>query len=249
MRFTINESQQAFFKKVYYKRAREVLYKTALPVIELSDNVSVDELKQRVPMLLKPEQMSEYLIGLWSKVGGRFASDTAKRIRNKKSVESPDIEGWEEAFRAYASERSLVKRKTKEILSTEAQMINDTLDRIVRESGGSSVQALSGAIKEDFITQLVTIQTWEAERIARTEVIGASNKGSYDGAKSTGEDIKKGWSTSGLPGIRPTHLLYESFGWVHMDKEFTSGLLYPGDPNGEAGEIINCRCTIIYNVD
>ena len=61
--------------------------------------------------------------------------------------------------------------------------------------------------------------------------------------------MKKGWLTSGLKGVRDSHLLYESQGFVSMDYEYAPGLKHPGDPNGAANEIINCRCTIIYNVD
>lgn len=142
-------------------------------------------------------------------------------------------------------------KKAKKILTTSAEILNLVIDSVVAEglSEGQSIGVISGALKDSFLGKMRTIQNYEAERIARTEVIGASNKGSYDGALSTGLNMQKGWSTSGLQGIRPTHLLYESFGWVSMEKEYAAGLRHPGDPLGEAGEIINCRCTIIYNVD
>jgi hypothetical protein len=61
--------------------------------------------------------------------------------------------------------------------------------------------------------------------------------------------MKKAWLTSGLPGIRQSHLDYEALGDVEMEYDFAPGLQYPGDPEGEPEEIINCRCTVIYNVD
>jgi hypothetical protein len=96
---------------------------------------------------------------------------------------------------------------------------------------------------------MTLINRYQAERIARTEVIGASNKGSFDAAERTGLVKTKEWATSGLPGIRQSHLDYEALGEMEMDYEYNTGLMYPGDPNGDPEEIINCRCTHIFNVD
>ena len=246
MRISPNRELQRSLKNFYWKEGRKVLYKTATPIIDLIDKVSVDEIKQRSKDLLKKDVMNEYVTEIWSKTGGRFASDMTGRLRNMKSTESPDLRLWEEAFRAYMFERS--RKIAGKILDTEATLINAIIDELVAEATleGQSIQVISGAIKTRFEDRLVKIQNYEAERIARTEVIGASNKGSYDGVKSTGLDVKKGWSTSGLSGIRPSHLLYESFGWLDMDKEFAPGLQHPGDPNADPGETINCRCTILY---
>ena len=97
---------------------------------------------------------------------------------------------------------------------------------------------------------MVTIQAYHAERIARTEVIGASNRGSFEAAFRSGLSMQKGWLTSGLKGIRGSHLLYGGMDFQNMDYEYNAGLKYPGDPEAEdPGEVINCRCTIVYNVD
>ena len=32
---------------------------------------------------------------------------------------------------------------------------------------------------------------------------------------------------------------------VPIDQPFPNGLMYPGDPSGSPGEIINCRCDMI----
>lgn len=246
MRIYTDTGKQKKFIDSFWKEGKKVLYQTALPVIELSDQVPVNELKQRVNSLLKPDRMTDYVEELWVNTGSWFAYEMVNNVKRKALG---DAENWERMFRAYMADRS--KKLAGAMLDTEAQLINDLLDQIVAEgtASGASIQRLTGAMKDQFIDNLITIQNYEAERIARTEVIGASNKGSFDGAMSTGLPMKKGWSTSGLSGIRPSHLLYESWGWMSMEKEFAPGLKHPGDPNGEAGEIINCRCTIIYDVD
>lgn len=249
MRIKPSESAQRSLIKAYWKEGRAVLYKTSLPVLNLADNVTPAELKNRVDQLLDPEPMYKYISKLWTKVGGKFANDMASMVLKRKGLEDPNIDEWEEGFKIYTNERS--RQITKKILKTQEQYIKSVIDRVVSEAQttGEAISAISGKIKEAFEQELVLMQKYEAERIARTEVIGASNKGSFDGAKSTGIPMQKIWSTSGLPGIRDTHLFYESRGWLGMDDEFGPGLQYPGDPDGQPEEIINCRCSILYNVD
>ena len=83
-------------------------------------------------------------------------------------------------------------------------------------------------------------------------MISASNQASEFAADSTGYDYLKFWSTSGLPNIRETHLEAEKYsddkGGLKPDETFPNGLLYPGDPNGAAEEVINCRCTLMHEI-
>ena len=86
-----------------------------------------------------------------------------------------------------------------------------------------------------------------AERIARTEVLSASNAGNQDAMEKTGVD-KKEWLSSRDDIVRPTH--------DEMDRQVVgikdsflspSGdlLNFPGDPSASAAERINCRCTTL----
>lgn len=109
---------------------------------------------------------------------------------------------------------------------------------------------------KDHILELMkdTVTPSRARAIAQTEIITASNKASYEAAAKTGLNFKKYWSTSGLPKIRASHLFAESFsvqrGGIRMDERFDMGdgtmMLHPGDPAGGAGNVINCRCTVIH---
>ena len=91
-----------------------------------------------------------------------------------------------------------------------------------------------------------------ARAIAQTEIISASNQAAEFAAQSTGYEYKKFWSTSGLPGIRSTHIEAEQYSnavnGLMPNQTFPNGLLYPGDPAGSAEEIINCRCTLLHEI-
>lgn len=246
MRIKISESAQRSLIKSYWKEAKEVLYKSSLPVLQASDNMTPQALKARLEDLVKPDQMEKYLTKLWTKVGAKFANDTERLIIKRKSLEEPRLDDWEEGFRMYAADRS--KQLARKIVKTQIDYLTSAIDKIIHEAGqnGEAITTIAGKLKDQFEKDMIVMQRYEAERIARTEVIGASNKGSFDGAKATGLDLKKEWLTSGLPGVRDTHMSYEARGPIEMDREFGPNLQHPGDPNGAPEEIINCRCTITY---
>jgi len=78
--------------------------------------------------------------------------------------------------------------------------------------------------------------------IARTEATSAFNFATLATAKQT--DVAQGtqWLTALDENVRETHAAQEGI-VVPLGEPFPNRLLYPGDPGGEAGEIINCRCT------
>lgn len=89
---------------------------------------------------------------------------------------------------------------------------------------------------------------WRAERIARTETIGAFNGGSYAAAFTAatrqGERVGLEWWATRDTRTRETHRAAHGQ-IVPVGERFRVGsayLLYPGDPTGPANEVINCRC-------
>ena len=240
-----NKELQRSLIKAYWKRARRVLKQTTQPIIAMSKEMQPETLKMMVGGLNNNEFIRTYIIELWGNVGSRFATDLNSQL---DGLSKEDIM-WEEMFRNYMFERSLLKANS--ILSTQQAEINRIIDVVVSEGGreGWSIERISEEITRQLERDLTAIQSYHAERIARTEVIGASNKGSFDAAERSGLGMKKQWITSGLKGIRDSHLFYQSQGLVSTDYEYNVGLKYPGDPNGGADEVINCRCSIVYSAE
>lgn len=93
-----------------------------------------------------------------------------------------------------------------------------------------------------------------ATLIARTELAGAVNGGSVAAtqivSEATGVEFTKTWHTS--EGAQyPRHEDYDGLDdqTVGLDEYFDVGgfaLNFPGDPDGPAEEICNCRCTVLY---
>lgn len=87
-----------------------------------------------------------------------------------------------------------------------------------------------------------------AERIARTELIGAVNAASLAQVQGATTIPYKLWMATNDNRTRPHHR--EADGQtVPIDSTFSVGgfrLEYPGDPNGPGEEVILCRCTMGY---
>lgn len=89
-----------------------------------------------------------------------------------------------------------------------------------------------------------------AEVIARTEVVGAANAGSFAQAQTVAPAGKKSWLTAGDDRVRRTHTEINGK-TIGMNDAFDVGgaaMLRPHDPNGPASQTVNCRCVLTYDI-
>jgi HK97 family phage portal protein len=127
---------------------------------------------------------------------------------------------------------------------------------------GWSIDRMSSRIEQLFRQWMTGDQTsddfeWYEERlprhrrdaIARTETIGAANKGSHEIYRSWGAPGKE-WLSTPDDRTRPEHQVGAAWGQdpliVGIDEPFDIGgypMQYPGDKSAPPGLIINCRCT------
>lgn len=110
-------------------------------------------------------------------------------------------------------------------------------------SEGLGAQAIGRKIEEALGGEFARNR---ADTIARTEVHQSFNVAGQEAAKATGLDLEKKWLSINDDRTRDSHKAVNAE-VVGMDEKFKVGsskLLYPGDPEGEAGEVINCRCGI-----
>lgn len=104
------------------------------------------------------------------------------------------------------------------------------------ETEGLTYQEIEKKLLADF-TQ------GRAQKIVRTESVGASNFGALVAAYELGIDLKKEWITARDNRVRHSHKQLDGE-TVWLDEQFTNGLSFPGDPIGTAAEVINCRCVL-----
>lgn len=100
---------------------------------------------------------------------------------------------------------------------------------------------------DDLQSRIVTMNRDSAIRTARTAVTGAQNAGrmdSYFAAEKMGIKCRKEWMATLDGRTRHSHAMLDGE-VVDNDKKFSNGCRFPGDPNGPASEIYNCRCTLV----
>jgi hypothetical protein len=148
----------------------------------------------------------------------------------------------------------------KEIANTASQIPNiaqttlDNVTKIVQASydQGLSIPDTARAIQVGMNEQSYT----RAVTIARTTLAGATGGGSLaatqaiDAATGGNSKLSKVWMTA-EGAIYPRHELVDGLdGQTQpLDAPFDvdgDSLMFPGDPSGEAGSVINCRCTLGY---
>lgn len=86
------------------------------------------------------------------------------------------------------------------------------------------------------------ISKGRANVIARTETHGITQEGTIEGYKQAEMPIKI-WVAVIDDKTRESHYNIDGEE-VPLDYPFSNGIMYPGDPNGDASEIVNCRCSI-----
>jgi HK97 family phage portal protein len=131
------------------------------------------------------------------------------------------------------------------VMNTEKiTRVNATTKQKIEEALTEGVQAGETIMQlADRIRDVYNMAAGRAIMIARTETAGAVNAGSFLYYEEVGIP-KKQWLTAGDEVVRESHRMLEGQ-TVLVTERFANGLRFPGDKDGEAEEVINCRCTIV----
>lgn len=139
-----------------------------------------------------------------------------------------------------------------------------TRQNIIRAIAKAYVDGLGQDETADAILKVIgDISKARARTIARTESHGAANYGANEAAKRNGLPMRREWLSAEDNRIRNIEDgdLFDHAGAdgqiVGQDEPFqiarldggTEALMFPGDPNGSAGNVINCRCALGFIVD
>lgn len=158
------------------------------------------------------------------------------------------VRSYEEALRSDSPGAALTKNLRDRRFDGAVQRAIDTSEHIPDET----VDKMVASYKNRALR-------FRAEGIARTETMAAMHESQQQAMEqlvSTGEvtrdQVTFVWRTAEDDRVRESHEVMDGQE-VAMGEMFTTGdgnqLEYPGDPNGPAGEIINCRCWREPSVD
>ena len=196
-----------------------------------------------------PKPMENLFETLYTNVGAKFARDTWAENKPKADEWEP-VDKWTLYMRSYIRQRlgSRIKSITDNTIEQARRIIRRSAETALDEGQGS--MELARVIRDALNTEMIPMNTWRALRIARTEVVGASNAGSLLGAKELNVPMNKIWIATFDSRTRDTHAAMNGVK-VDMSEAFNVGgwpMECPGDPDAPADEVINCRCTVAYEV-
>jgi len=122
--------------------------------------------------------------------------------------------------------------------------INDLKQQLIAGfQNGESIDEIAERVRDvfNFATES------RSRRIARTEIIGATNAGIEDTFKESQVVEYKEWLTARDELVRDAHAAADGQA-VKLNEVFDVGgeaLKFPGDPDGSPENIVNCRCTLL----
>ena len=98
----------------------------------------------------------------------------------------------------------------------------------------------------NYVSNLLTkrfdqLQTWEAKRIARTEIHNSHNTAVMDTYNEYGVEYTM-WISADDERTRDSHLEINGE-IIRLGDTYSNGLKFPGDTDGPIEEWINCRCS------
>ena len=137
------------------------------------------------------------------------------------------------------AQKFLIDRENK--LKDVPQEIYDTLKTSLEEGSkaGETERQLAARVAD----VMGDIEDGRAQTIARTETLSAYGTASQDAINQAGF-TGKSWLTADDGKVRSSHEECEAQGAIPVDESFANGLDFPGDPTGDADEVINCRCVL-----
>ena len=118
---------------------------------------------------------------------------------------------------------------------------------IMREISRGIAQSLSYQEMARNLKNTTNVDYNKSLRIAKTEGHRIQQEATYNvqvRAKQKGAEVMKQWDSTLDSRTRPSHQKVDGE-LVEVEEPFSNGLMYPGDPNGMAKEVINCRCALL----
>jgi len=220
---------------------------------ELADRINEQNYNSHFLLdTITPDAIAKRYEQLYTLVGADFARDQYNKLKgNDPDLLTKEEDTWFNYMRNYVKRRvwKRIENVNQTSINTAGRIINDILRQTVSEGLGAYETATR--IKRGLIDQGIQYNQWRALRIARTEIMTASNLGSMEGAKATGEALQKYWIPTFDSRSRDTHMAVEAQNPKMMNETFQVGIYnmqHPGDPAGGVEEIANCRCGLAFGV-
>lgn len=245
------------FVPEYVTAFNKALMKQIQPVLDAIMMTSDPKLvADQIPALMQPDPIADVFYDLYPKVGTASAmlniSLINEQLKSKGMSQKSTYEDlWEQNLRQYVNQFGT--ERITSITGTSRQKAIESLFASIDEVLASGTGQLDAQAKITSTLEQVwgTFSAWRAERIARTEVYTAYSHADYESAQSYSVPMYKIWIhgfNSPLDRVGHVDLNGQK---LDRDQQFINPntgqpMLHPHAQGLPAGEVINCRCSLIY---
>ena len=186
---------------------------------------------------------------LESMEGGRENAFNA--LNGKKEIVRIDATTFtNEMFNKWVDRYGLMK--SEELNQTSKKKLLELLRKTLAESleEGDGLEVMKDKLQKASASVFQELSDVRSYLIARTETGASVNFGQMATYQATGIE-KKEWISTLDDRTRDSHILMNGI-TANIDETFevenisggVDNMLYPSDPNGSAGNVVNCRCVI-----
>lgn len=235
-------------EKLYAPRVFRALKSQIDGVISDIQTYGIEFAKRRLSSLSFNSQMTDAIRTMHRNIGVAQARRTLAALKREPMVRkslfvSDDGRLEEKAAIGFAPEwiEQILEYFRLHLLQSVTTISDTSRDWILRrmsegqEKGWGVNEIVASINNRDYMG-------YRAELIVRTEGTRAANYGVTIGAEKYDYEVDKEWIS--IPDNRRRHSHRLVDGQLRpMDERFSNGLLFPGDPEGSAKEVCNCRCT------
>ena len=206
-------------------------------------------LQGQVDLITKPvmEAQAEYYLILqkYNKREYRLGIQEAERLvklSNKPIAEKAIIPRLTRRLDLFATLRGAEEDLLERVFIASQATLNrvDTSIKTLLTEGYQSGKGIN-YVTNLLIKRFDQLQTWEAQRIARTEIHNSHNTAVMDTYNEYGVEYTM-WISADDDRTRDSHLEINGE-IIPMGGTYSNGLKYPGDTDGPIEEWINCRCS------
>jgi len=245
--------RRALFFRKYTRLFKGALKQQIKPVLDkISEVEDFRMFEGQVEKLIKEDPIEKVLKNCWIQVGTYFAQYQINELKGMGVVldtKTGEEDAWVRQISQWAEAEAGIKivSITGTSKAQALKFIRQTMTEASTEGWG--IEKIQREMRRNLVNKWGEMSIYRSRMIAQTEIIGASNKASFMGAKSAGIELVKSWLLgSGNP--RDTHMEAANFNnRVPMNKPFIVAGIdceHPGDASLPAEEVINCHCCVDY---
>jgi hypothetical protein len=234
------------YERYAYPIIKKALDQQTAAVAAFVDEDTFDNMEIYLPFLVNQKPLYDGLEQIYTKVGVSAATFSYDWIRNSVPKTKKDFiidffnAQWYVEMVNYF--RLIGGTKVQGIDETTTDKIRTVLTRIL----GLNISRRQQAAQFQEELNDPAFNRARSLVIARTESTTAANHGINEGAQSSDYEVAKFWINTKDKRTRKTHLAMTQER-IGVNQPFIVGgveMMYPGDVDAPAAEVVNCRCVM-----